>query len=44
MGLSSGYTYSVNAACEVKDSKGKNARILQVRSFWGSGEWKGDWS
>jgi calpain-15 len=44
MGLISGHAYSVIAVCEVTGSDGRDARIVQVRNPWGSGEWLGDWS
>lgn len=44
MGLVSGHAYGVIAAAEVTDSKGKKARIVNVRNPWGSFEWNKDWS
>jgi hypothetical protein len=43
-GLVSGHAYTILDAQNVIDSRGKPARIVQIRNPWGKFEWKGDFS
>lgn len=43
-GMVAGHAYAVLDARQVKDSGGRNDRILKLRNPWGEFEWNGDWS
>lgn len=43
-GIMTDHVYSILDVQEVMDSRGKAARILQMRNPWGAVEWKGDWA
>jgi hypothetical protein len=43
-GIVSGHAYSLIDCQEVVDSRGRQARIVQIRNPWGKFEWTGDWS
>jgi calpain-15 len=41
--LVGGHSYGLIAVHVVKDKKGSNVNIIQLRNPWGSFEWNGDW-
>ena len=44
MGIVSGHAYSVLDVRQITDSRGRAAKVLQIRNPWGKFEWKGDFS
>ena len=44
LGIVQGHAYSILDVQEVIDSRGRRARLLQIRNPWGQFEWKGDFS
>ena len=42
IGIVSGHAYSLLDIQEIRDSRGRPARIMQIRNPWGKFEWKGD--
>lgn len=43
-GIMTDHVYSILDVQEIMDSRGRAARILQMRNPWGAVEWKGDWA
>jgi len=43
IGLVGGHSYGLIAVHVVKDKKGQNVNLIQLRNPWGSFEWNGDW-
>lgn len=44
LGIVYGHAYSILDVEDIVDSRGKAARVLQIRNPWGKFEWRGDFS